>query len=134
MEIPSTSTGAVKTSTTEYWKVDGEDILYGNILAGSILDVEQVKENADKRMELLDINRPIPSILDITKIDKITKEGRKLSSTSTDGISAIALIVGSGLSKIIGNYAIMLNKPKIPLKLFTSLTDARLWARDYMPL
>ena len=133
MEIPSTSTGVITTTTTEYWKNEGEDVLYGNILPGAILDVDQVRENAEKRMELLDINRPIPSILDITKIDRITKEGRKLSSASTDGISCIAIIVDSGLSKIIGNYAIMINRPKIPIRLFTSLTDARLWVRDYLP-
>ena len=126
MEIPSGSLNKVITSTTEYWKVEEEDILYGNILPGAVLDVEQVQENADKRMELLDINRPIPSILDITKIDKITKEGRALSSTLTNGLSCIALIVGSGLSKIIGNYALMLNRPKIPLKLFTSVEEAKI--------
>jgi len=133
MEIPSTSTAIVKTSTTEYWKIQGEDVLYGNILPGAVLDVGEVKENAEMRMQLLDINRPIPSILDITKIDKISKEGRKLSSNSTDGLSCIAMLVDSGLSKIIGNYAIMLNRPKIPIKLFTSLVEARLWTRDYMP-
>jgi len=133
MEIPSTSSNKVLTSTTEYWKVEGEDILYGNILPGSILDVAEVKENAEMRMTLLDINRPMPSILDITKINKITKEGRSLSSNSVDGISCIAMLVDSGLSKIIGNYAIMLNRPKIPVKLFTSLTEARLWVRDYLP-
>ena len=133
MEIPSTSSNKVLTSTTEYWKVEGEDILYGNILPGSILDVAEVKENAEMRMTLLDINRPMPSILDITKINKITKEGRSLSSNSVDGISCIAMLVDSGLSTIIGNYAIMLNRPKIPVKLFTSLTEARLWVRDYLP-
>ena len=133
MEIPSGSSNKVITSTTEYWKAEEEDILYGNILPGAVLDVEQVQENADKRMELLDINRPIPSILDITKIDKITKEGRALSSTLTNGLSCIALIVGSGLSKIIGNYALMLNRPKIPLKLFTSVEEAKNWVKDYKP-
>ena len=133
MDIPSISSNIVRTPTTEYWKIPGEDILYGNILPGAFLDVDEVKENALKRAELLDVNRPIPSILDITKIDKITKEARKESSASTEGISAIAIIVDSGLSKIIGNYAIMLNRPVVPIRLFTSLTDARFWVRDYMP-
>lgn len=133
MEIPSISINIIRTPTTEYWKVPGEDILYGNILPGAFLDVDDVKENALRRSELLDVNRPIPSILDITKIDKITKDARKESSAATDGISAIAIIVDSGLSKIIGNYAIMLNRPAVPIRLFTSVTDARFWARDYMP-
>lgn len=133
MQIPSISSDIIRTPTTEYWKMPGEDILYGNILPGAFLDVDEVKENALRRAELLDVNRPIPSILDITEIRKITKEARKESSRSTAGLSAIAMIVDSGLSKIIGNYAIILNRPAIPVRLFTSLKEARIWVRDHLP-
>lgn len=133
MQIPSISSDIIRTPTTEYWKMPGEDMLYGNILPGAFLDVDEVKENALRMAELLDVNRPIPSILDITEIRKITKEARKESSRSTSGLSAIAMIVDSGLSKIIGNYAIILNRPTIPVRLFTSLKEARIWVRDYMP-
>ena len=53
MEILSTSNDKVLTTRTEYWKIDGEDILYGNIFSGSILDVAQIKENAEMRMNFL---------------------------------------------------------------------------------
>jgi hypothetical protein len=131
MEIPSESTEVITTKTTEYWVVD--DVLYGNILKKAHVDVVEIKENFEARKPLLDPERPIPWILDLTEIDKITKEGRALSSTLTEGMSAIAIIISSGLSKIIGNYAIMINRPAIPTKLFNSITDARLWVRDYKP-
>ena len=133
MSIPANATDIVKTNTLEYWKIPGQSILYGRVFDGAILDKEQVEENEVARRPLLDFDVPIPYILDISKIDKITKEGRTLSSQLTEGFSAIALIVGSGLSKVMGNYALMLNRPKVPLKLFTSLDEARIWVRDYMP-
>jgi hypothetical protein len=131
MEIPNESIEAISTKTMEYWVLD--DVLYANILNKAYIDVTDVQDNSEARKPLLDVDRPIPMIIDITKIDKLTKEGRTLSSTLTEGISAIAIIIGSGLSKVIGNYAIMINRPKVPTKLFTSITDARLWVRDYKP-
>lgn len=131
MEIPNDSTKVISTKTMEYWIID--DVLFCDIHKSAYIDVENVQENAEARKPLLDSDRPVPMIIDITKIDKLTKEGRTLSSTLTEGISAIAIIIGSGLSKVIGNYAIMINRPKVPTKLFTSITDARLWVRDYKP-
>ena len=131
MEIPNESIEVISTKTTDYWVID--DVLYANILKNAYLDVAEVQENFEARKPLLDTERPIPTIIDITQIDKITKEARSLSPSLTDGMSAIAIIIGSGLSKVIGNYAIMINRPKIPTKLFTSITDARLWVRDYKP-
>jgi|GEM_PF-2996785 len=119
MEIPNESIEVISTKTTDYWVID--DVLYANILKNAYLDVAEVQENFEARKPLLDTERPIPTIIDITQIDKITKEARSLSPSLTDGMSAIAIIIGSGLSKVIGNYAIMINRPKIPTKLFTSI-------------
>lgn len=131
MEVPKESREIITTKTTEYWVVD--DVLYGNVLKNAYIDVAEIQENFEARKPMLNPERPIPWILDLTQIDRITKEGRVLSSTLTEGMSAIAIVVSSGLSKIIGNYAIIINRPKIPTKLFTSVTEARLWVRDYKP-
>jgi len=131
MEAPQESIEVIKTKTSEYWVID--DVLYANIVEKAVLDVSEVQENFDARKPLLNPERPIPTIIDITKIDRITKEGRALSSTLTEGMSAIAIIISSGLSKIIGNYAIMINRPKVPTKLFNSVEDARMWVGDYKP-
>lgn len=124
MEVTNESTKVITTKICRYWVID--NVLYTNILDGAILDIDEVRKNFEARKPHLDAKRPTPTIIDITKIDKITEEGRGLSSTLTEGISAIAIIISSGLLKIIGNYAIMTNRLKIPAKLFTSLTEAQL--------
>ncbi len=132
MIIPENAT-VVRTETSEYWLVEGEDVLYANIIPNSVLELEHVKANLAKRSELLNLERPIPTILDIRKIERISKEARSFSSKSTDGLSAIALLVDSGLSRVIGNYALMLHRPKIPTKLFTSEEAALEWINQYQP-
>ena len=43
--------------------------------------------------------------------------------------TAVALIIASPLTRAIGNFFMGLNKPRIPIRLFTSEVDAAAWAK-----
>ena len=87
MEIPNEPIEVITTKTMKYWIVD--DVRYANILKNAYIDVVHVQENAEARKPLLNADRAVPMIIDITQIDKLTKEGRTLSSTLTEWISLL---------------------------------------------
>jgi hypothetical protein len=46
--------------------------------------------------------------------------------------SAAALLIGSPLTRAIGNFFMGLNKPLIPTRLFTSETEALAWLKGFV--
>ena len=53
--------------------------------------------------------------------------------TSRPGLqSAVALIVGTPLSRMLGNLILMVNKPRFPVKLFNNEADAVAWLLEYV--
>ncbi len=70
-----------------------------------------------------------PILVDIRKIRSISKEARDhfAMRDRPPGVSAIAMLVSSPLSRIIGNFFLGLNKPKVPTKMFTQMEAAEHW-------
>jgi hypothetical protein len=52
-------------------------------------------------------------------------EGLKVSQ-------AVALLMGSPVSRVLGNLYLGLNKPPIPTRLFTSEEEAKVWLRSFL--
>ncbi|MEO7327148.1 MAG: STAS/SEC14 domain-containing protein [Minicystis sp.] len=46
--------------------------------------------------------------------------------------AAVALVIGSPLSRMVGNFFIGLNKPLFPTRLFTLEADAHTWLRGFL--
>jgi hypothetical protein len=45
----------------------------------------------------------------------------------------VALLVGSPVTRVIGNFFIGLNKPRWPVRLFRSESDALAWLGGHQP-
>jgi hypothetical protein len=45
---------------------------------------------------------------------------------------AVALLMGSPVSRVLGNLYLGLNKPPIPTRLFTSEDEAQVWLRSFV--
>ena len=78
--------------------------------------------------------KPRPLLVDIGGIRSITKEARKFV-TGDDPVKMIlaaAIIVGSPLSRLIGNFFLGLNRPKVAVKLFDSEEKAIEWLKGYL--
>jgi hypothetical protein len=75
-----------------------------------------------------------PLLADIRGVTSITKKARHF--LAGDGqvkmITASALLVKSPVSRIIGNFFIGLNRPKIPVRLFDSEEEAVEWLKGYI--
>ncbi len=125
-------TFTITTKTTGYYFDEDRKILFGSVLKGAEIEVEDAIEGFIARQKILESKQPTPLILDIRKIEHISSEARQYSSRSTDGLLCLAIVVDSGYSKIFGNYALFLNRPLIPTKLFTSEEKALQWVEKQM--
>ena len=78
--------------------------------------------------------RKRPYLSDIRKIKSVDRESREYfaSEEVANAISAIAMLIGSPVSRIIGNFFLGLNKPSYPIKLFTSESEAIEWLRRFI--
>jgi len=76
-----------------------------------------------------------PLLVRMADVAAIDREARRYYSSieGTGGyFRAIALLVGSPLSRVIGNFFIGLNRAPYPLRLFTDEADAVRWLEEYV--
>ena len=121
----------VTTQTGKFWL--GED----DIIRGVILSTEEhTLTNAEGNSEAVAIisnKKMLPLFIDITRCKTITREARVHYARKQVGeaVCAIALLIGSPVSKVIGNIFLGFDKPEHPLKLFTSESDAMKWLKGF---
>lgn len=75
-----------------------------------------------------------PAFVDLTQITAIDREARLyFAGEETAKVeSAAALLIGSPLTRAIGNFFMGLNKPLIPTRLFTSEAEALAWLKGHV--
>ena len=124
----------VETLTQKlYWDSDNEIVwceLFGNQTT-----VELAKENVDAQERLRDsMNKAKTRVLiDMTSVTEISKEARDyFANERTASIQrATALLIGSPVSRVIGNFFLGLNKPVSPTRLFTDPHKAIQWLHTF---
>ncbi len=82
-------------------------------------------------------DRIYPLLVNLKGINSITKEARDhfAMRERTPAISAIALLIKSPSSRIIGNFFLGLNKSAVPVQLFTNEEKAISWLKRFaLPL
>src|SRR5688572_2145269 len=73
-----------------------------------------------------------PCLIDMKHIRSANKEAREyLATEGAKLVKAGALLIGSSLTRMIGNIFLSLNKPKVPSRLFTDENEARLWLKKF---
>lgn len=75
-----------------------------------------------------------PVLIDMRAIAGMEREARLYYA---DGggrrvATAAALLIGSPVSRVIANFLISLNRPRIPVQLFTSEADAEKWLKQFL--
>lgn len=113
-----------------YYTWMGDDgIARTKVKAGAEIVVEDAIENS-KAVNSFDLDS-YPLLVDTSEIKSITKEARDHFSMKNrnSNVIVIAIVVKSPLSKIIANFFIGLNKPIVPVKLFTTEERAIDWCK-----
>lgn len=125
-------TATITTRTgTHYLNEHG--ILHSVILPG----VEQTLADAQENVRIdrqLGAGRRRPLLVDIRAIKSQTSEARDYY-TGAEGAacySAVAVLIGSPISRLLGNFFIGFNKQAFaPVKLFTSEAEAMAWLKTF---
>jgi hypothetical protein len=119
----------VTTRTAELW-LDDSGIVHIIQAAGSEQTADDAQENcaASERVGQ-GVRRAM--LVDMSRVKSISREARTVYTRrqNADTVRALALVIGSPLSRMIGNFFIGLNKAPMPTRLFTSTDDALAWLR-----
>jgi hypothetical protein len=112
----------------------GED---GILRAWAAPGTEETLDNARLHLEVIcrlaDGGRP-PILVDLRNIKSTTRDARKLygSGEFAACVCAAALVVGSAVSRVIGNFYLGLNKSEYPTRLFSEESEALDWLRTFL--
>ena len=75
-----------------------------------------------------------PVLVDGRNVKSITREARAYYAGGeiANAISAMAVLIGAPVSRMIGNFYLSFSNPKLPAKLFTSETQALEWLKGFI--
>lgn len=130
MEVPPESH---VLNTTSFWTwIEEDGIARTKVKPNSQVTLEHAQENTEAVNALTSLES-FPLIVDTTQIGTISKEARKHFSMNnrTTRVNALALLIDSRTSMVIGNFFIEFNKPKVPTKLFVNEEKALKWISKY---
>ncbi len=123
---------AIKTRTGTVW-ITGDDIIRQNVVPGTDFTLQDAQETITV-MSKLSEGKAYPILVDLTGLKSITREARHYfgEEITRHEARAVALLFGSAVTQVIGNFFLRFNNPKIPIKLFSSETQALTWLREFL--
>jgi hypothetical protein len=98
------------------------------ILPDREIDAEDIRD-VWRAQETLCGSRPRYSYVDIRDAKSSTPEARSLLRDSPPNRRALAVVVGSSMSRLLGSFFIGLARPSYPTRLFTDEAKAMAWLR-----
>lgn len=113
-----------------------DDICYTIVKPGANIQLQDALNNSNCIKEISE-GKVYPLLVNLKEIKSISKEARDHFSMNNrvPGVSAIAMLIKSPVSRIVGNFFLGLNKPTVPTKLFTEETKAIAWLKQFtLPL
>ncbi len=121
----------VVTRTCRMWlRQDG--ILHNVDTPGLDHSLADAEENVAAYARIFGgVRRPL--LVDMTGVKAISREARACYASQTHPyICAVALVVGSPLSRMIGNFFLGLNRTAQPTRLFRTADDATTWLAQFV--
>ncbi len=99
----------------------------------NILDLECAKNVIESRLSI-SCGTTYPLFVDITEVKSSTPEARKYSSKgdAEKCISATALWGTSELTRVMANFFLAINKPRVPARFFTDQHKALEWLKQFV--
>ncbi|OFY92100.1 MAG: hypothetical protein A3K10_03710 [Bacteroidetes bacterium RIFCSPLOWO2_12_FULL_31_6] len=113
------------------WVGDNE-ICYTVVKPNAVVELTDAMENTSAVKELSE-GKVYPMLVNLKEIKSITKEARDhfAMQNRTPGVNAMALLIKSPSSTIIGNFFLGLHKSSVPAKLFTNEEKAITWLKQF---
>lgn len=122
----------ISTRVTKIWW--GEDGIARIIVSPNAeVSLVDAKESI-AAMAKISQGKGYPTLVDLRKEKAMSREAREyFAGEETAKVqSAVALFVESSLSRVIANFFIGLNKTKMPIRVFTSESEAIKWLKGFL--
>jgi len=125
--MSSSATPETRTRSCSFW-FDG--IVRARFHDGAEVTADDARENLAVTRRLTG-GRRRPVLVDLRPVRSQSAEARALFAgpDATAVSSAVALVVGNPVSRVVGNFYLGFNRPQTPTRLFTSVEDAETWLR-----
>jgi len=122
----------IETQTAKIW-LDDEGIINLVIKGKQQEGLKNSQENWEA-VNRIRQGKVRPIFVDIRNVKFIDQEGRKFYAREEgkDLVNAVAFMVDSPLSRIIGSLFIGLNRLPVPVRLFASEEQALAWLREFI--
>ncbi len=110
-----------------------DTIVRGRFLDGAEVTGDDARENIAVTARLTG-GRRFPVLVDLRKVRSQSAEARAFQAgpEALQVTAAVALIIDSPLSRMIGNFYLGFNKPPVPTRLFTSVEEAEGWLSTFV--
>jgi hypothetical protein len=115
-----------------YW-VDQDGIIRGREVFSATFELSDAVEALALIRKLADGSKRC-LLMDISKLKAMAREARAFFTqpAHTEVLHAVALQIGSPFSRAIGNIFLGLNRPAVPIRLFTDEEPALAWLRTFL--
>ncbi len=123
---------AITTRVNKVWL--GEDGIARIIhVANAEVTLEDAKETMAAYLKLNQGKRR-PLFIDTKTMKSMSRETRKFyaGAEAAKVASAAGIIVGTPVSRVLGNFYLGLSNPHLPSRLFTSDAEALEWLKGYL--
>lgn len=121
----------IKTRTSEIW-IDEQDIYHLTYTKGAEVILEDTLNECRIIGEMSD-HKKVSIMADLNLCTSVSRESRKYyaGKEANEIFKTAALLVGTQISRAIGNFFLGLNNPVMPVRLFTSENKALKWLKEY---
>ena len=121
----------INTRIAKIWL--GDD---GIIRMNSLPDSRETLEDAkafSSAIKKISPEKKYPALADIRNIKSSSRQARAhYAAIGRELGPACAILVGSPLTSVLGNFFLKIDKPNIPVKIFNSEKDAILWLEGFV--
>lgn len=96
---------------------------------GAVVEIAEARAAGDVIAELC-AGRKVPMMVDFAGLRSQSKDSRHYFANDVEMLSnftAVAILVNSALTKVIANFYMGINKPKIPTRMFDDRDAALAW-------
>ena len=114
-----------------YYELQG-DLMIGTYKKDLKINLEVAKEIVRVRQELSNYS-PVLALIFNQGVVKMDKKAREYfaSMEGVKGIIAAAIVVGSPFTTFLANFFVSVNKPKMPVRVFSDAGDALKWLEKH---
>jgi hypothetical protein len=131
--IPSDARGVIETRTERLW-MHPQGYVIAEVRPGLVADLDDAIANVAAVGRLAD-GLPRPLLLDMRPhATSATRECREYyaGAEAQEVNLAVAMLVRSNISRVIGNFFLGLNRTRFPFRMFSELDEAVAWLRSFI--